>query len=401
MCNDVHVHLFTDGSCLFQSQAAYRFAAYAVIEARLDHPVRGSNVWDTGPLPGVLQTAYRAEIFAVLRAIQHARLRKCSATIWSDCDGVVKRVRKLLRGCPPRINSLNFDLWHQVFQEIRDAVGLTFDITRVAAHQVLGKGTEFEDWCFVHNQIADRTAVRTNHLRPPSFWQFFNKHVAAVHAAQNISLEVQNTILRISKAIVQCDSHTAAAERVEKSLPDAEGFWTGLVPLSALAPEVTRWYSIDIVRKILSWFHQTLHDSREPVVWVSQIHLYLDFQMSTGCVGPANIQGWVDGDDIPFFSLAEHPCRKRVRWFCKVLRETLRKCNQPFSCKFGCPTSHALRLHTGTIALPWPGQRLEWIDKWILQHIPTGVRRVSSAVDHLPIAARDARFDEIFLSGLL
>ena len=165
----------------------------------------------------------------------------------------------------------------------------------------------------------------------------------------------------------------------------------------------------------------------------SVAQLYLDFQLTTGSVGPAKLAQWCDGDDLQYFSLAEHPLRKRVRWFVKVFKETLRKCGQPVVSKYGLAKSNALLFHTGTISLPWPIHRVEMIDKpigsmyaiygniyhqytpnvgiytihgsygkWLVQRIPEGVRRVSvRALDHLPIAGRaghDDRFGTFYIS---
>ena len=55
------LQLFTDGSCIHQSYADFRFAAWAVVSAQADDNDAGV-VLDCGHLPGVLQNAYRAEI---------------------------------------------------------------------------------------------------------------------------------------------------------------------------------------------------------------------------------------------------------------------------------------------------------------------------------------------------
>ena len=129
-------------------------------------------VLDCGHLPGLIQNSYRAEIFAVLRAVRAAHCMRCSAMIWSDCEGVVKRVRNLLRGGAPRVNSPNYDLWVLLAQAISDADQSHFDITYVASHKGHRAFSPLEEWCFRHNHWADRTAVRMNYNRPSEFWNF-------------------------------------------------------------------------------------------------------------------------------------------------------------------------------------------------------------------------------------
>ena len=168
---DGTLQLFTDGSCIHQSFAEVRFAAWAVISATADDEVEGV-VLDCGHLPGLIQNAYRAEIFAVLRAVRAAHSMRCSAMIWSDCEGVVKRVRTLLKGGSPRVNSPNYDLWVFLAQAIADAEPCHFDITYVASHKGDNAVSPFEDWCFRNNTWADRTAVRMNYNRTSEFWDF-------------------------------------------------------------------------------------------------------------------------------------------------------------------------------------------------------------------------------------
>ena len=67
------VNLFTDGSCHNQHLPGQRFAAWSVVVAGDDVDGMSSSVLDCGPLPGLLQSAYRAEIFAILRSIISAR----------------------------------------------------------------------------------------------------------------------------------------------------------------------------------------------------------------------------------------------------------------------------------------------------------------------------------------
>ena len=225
------LQLFTDGSCIHQSFADFRFAAWAVISADADDSA-GSIVLDCGHLPGFIQNAYRAEIFAVLRAVRAAQSMQRSAMIWSDCEGVVKRVRMLLKGGYPRVNSPNYDLWVLLAQAFADAKPHQFAITYVASHKGDQAVSPFEDWCFRHNNWADRTAVRMNFNRTGEFWDFFHSHVEYVRAALDISRIVQGVILNISRTAVQCPRpDNDAAEMVANTL-SAAGCWKGV-------PEIT------------------------------------------------------------------------------------------------------------------------------------------------------------------
>ena len=377
------LHLFTDGSCQFQTAAELRFASWAVVVASPDEDSFCSQVVDQGHLPGLLQSAYRAEIYAVIRAVQCIKHYQLPACLWTDCEGVVTKVRRLLQGNVPRPNSANSDLWMCLYNALLDLGDCPVSITHVAAHRFGQELSPLEEWCFLHNQWADRTAVRMNFARSPDFWALFSKHTNQVSAAKEISTQVQRVILSVSKAAVHVAELDPMSEREPEVLPDAARFWTGMPAEVSLADDAFRWYSAANVTQIFRWFCQTVRDSTHSAVWISQAQLYLDFQLSTGSVG------------LPCFSLAASPFRTRVRWFVKVLKEILRKSGVQFQYMYGLPESMALKFHTGTLALPWPPDRLQMIDRWILHHLPNGVRRVSSTLDALPLAVRDGRFPAV------
>ncbi|CAL1170545.1 unnamed protein product [Cladocopium goreaui] len=112
------------------------------------HDCEGSRILAAGALPGLLQSAVRAEIYAVLKALQLAVTHEGPVMLWSDCDAVVRRVRKLLAGHAVKPNASHSDLWYEVQQCLSARVGIT-QITRVAAHQTdEGQGSVFAEWCF-------------------------------------------------------------------------------------------------------------------------------------------------------------------------------------------------------------------------------------------------------------
>ena len=115
--------LFTDGTCLLPTQPQVRLAAWAVTLAREDS--MPPFVLNSGLLPGLIQTSFRAEIFAVLAAVRFCRLVGTPVRIWCDCLGVVRRVRKLLSGsCNVPGNSKNGDLWKWMREETSGLEGL-------------------------------------------------------------------------------------------------------------------------------------------------------------------------------------------------------------------------------------------------------------------------------------
>ena len=392
------VHVFTDGSCVNQAFPTCRVAAWALVMADYTNPSL-THVLDLGPLPGVMQSAYRAEIFAVLRALKCLRAQTFPITIWTDCGAVVRRMNKLLQGHEPKPNCTHSDLWLQIHAALHDVPDGMVQVNKVTAHQrVDGAQTALEEWCFTHNAYADQAALLAQHSRPTEFWAFFQMHVEATGVCMRISRVVQNLLLAISKAAVSDQNEAEPEARVDVGLP-AEVPWDAWSPLGALEIPVgaVHRYGDATVREVLSWFWQATFDSREEVIWVSQFHLYIDF-LKSGGVAPTNIQGWQHGRAHPHLDILSIPFQRRARWLCKVLKECLK--HGGWTCRYGyCrPSSQALNMHTGCLAIPWARWRLERIDQWLFTFAPAGINRTSKALEGFPIPDRDEMFDHLVIS---
>eukprot|EP00435_Cladocopium_sp_Y103_P041693 s394_g11.t1 len=352
------VHLFTDGSCLHQHDASFRLAAWSVIRACPDPNLVEGQIVASGPLPGVLQSAHRAEAFAVLQALLSVSQDCRSVMIWSDCESVVKRVRKILLGVPPKVNASHADLWRRIFDVIHSFPPGVFQITHVRSHVSLVHANDlFEEWCFFYNGLADTVALRANQDRPVSFWHFFHEHVEAVNHARSISAAVQKNLLTISQLVVQddsvCDEGLALQGLCEPSeVP--HGAWRGLQGVFFIPQPAVRWYGDALVRKLLSWFWFSLESSAE-VRWISQFQLYADFMLCTGEVGPVHFDRWSDGADFPMNALVNVSFKDwsaaRKSWCC---RNHQRGCT-----RFDC------HLHFSEWEVKWPGEKKDYCCKRI------------------------------------
>ena len=392
------IHLFTDGTCLNPALASCRIAAWAVVRAEAGY-FSTCDIIASGPLPGVLQNAYRAETFALWRALVCAR--NCSGRIclWVDCQAVVVRFRKLLKGHPVRINSAHADLWLRIAKALGDFSPGQVSITKVTAHQKLADvSSPLEEWCFHFNHLVDRAAALAQGQRSNGFWEFYARHAQAVHACSDFSRRIQHVLLAVSQLVVRTeglgDDHARPDLCVTPEVPhDA---WN-LCPRFVVPPGAVRWYGDEMVRTILSWFWFAVEGTHHQVRWISQFQLYVDFLMC-GEQGPLHVDGWQQGRDRPHFDVLGIPFQKRARWFAKVLKECLKHSQVVCQYRFCRPFSEALLLHTSCLAVPWDPERISMVDAWFHQHCPGGVRRTSSALHSLPTALKDPRFPVVVLS---
>ena len=177
-------HMFTDGSCMNQAFPVSRLAAWSVVAAKPCH-LTLTQVLDLGPLPGLLQSAYRAEIFAVWRALSLARLQTEQVHVWSDCGAVVKRLERLLAGCEHKPNCAHSDLWGLIHRCLGDFRAGQVVVHKVAAHQGVNSAmSQLKNGAFTHNSFADQTAMHAQRRRSDEFWNLFGKHVNATLACQ-------------------------------------------------------------------------------------------------------------------------------------------------------------------------------------------------------------------------
>ena len=191
------LHLFTDGSCHDQHDVARRFASFAVVRASVEgvHDYTGAEVLDSGPLPGLLQSAARAETFAILRSLQLVRNFSGRVMLWTDCESVVRKFSKLLTGHCLKVNGTHADLWLEIQQCLR-ATPATLGITKVAAHQSLERDFGiFQEWCFRHNSLADKHAVAANFRRTEAFWDLKDRHCRAQDNIGTLNRLVQSVLL--------------------------------------------------------------------------------------------------------------------------------------------------------------------------------------------------------------
>ncbi|CAL1139659.1 unnamed protein product [Cladocopium goreaui] len=290
-------------------------------------------------LPGLLQSAYRAEIFAVLRALQIAQQH----------DG------------------------------------------RVSAHQPDDAGDVYKEWCFRHNGIADRHAVRANLTRDTDFWTLWRRHCTACEGIAWFNTHVHDVQLAISREATRNGSPAIPQPLHEPACARPCPSWVSLPPLQVPAAAV-RWYGDSLVRHIVSWFWATTFSGVHEMVWVSHFQLYVDFMLLTGLPGPVKQERWCDGQTLTPLCLGNYAFRTRARWFTKVLKEILRHMRVTLHSDYGRPASQMVLMHAGIIAVPWPPERLQMVDEWMLSHGGVTFRRQTVAIDSLPTAERSSLF---------
>ena len=400
------VHLFTDGSCFDQAERWIRRGAWSVVLATWDDTCPLTDTWYVAhPLPGIIQSSYRAELYAVRVALQIVHHIQRAAHIWLDCEAVFRQLTFLQQGGHLKSCHPHADLWKPIQALLHSIPPDWVQFTLVASHVDPATGDcPLESWAFWFNSLADDAAQTSNTHRPQPFAPLFAKHASAVRAAHTISRAVQQHLLAVSKQVLKlADSAKQPEEPVDQPALPSQPLptWTDLPPLQFLPSGAIRWYGFNLVQLICSWFWESLHPPvASTMQWISHFQLYIDFQLKTGHAGPYHDQAknrWVDPGDSATTGLRQEPFKLRARWFAKVLKEILRHMALVQVYGFCRPSSRYLNLHASCIALPWSQQRLDDVDNWLRTHLVGAASRDGASLQSLPLADRLRSWPDLIL----
>ena len=172
-------HLFTDGSCV-GADSPVPYASWAVVSATQARPL------SMGHLPGLMQSAARAEIYAILAAVEWAALHGASIHLWVDSKFVVDSLNYILRVGRIGHHWNHFDLWQRI-AEVIECLHVPPQCTWVPSHWDGADSLDaFEDWLHHWNNQADYWAGNFNSQRSESFWHHREKAVGYYEHTKNL-----------------------------------------------------------------------------------------------------------------------------------------------------------------------------------------------------------------------
>ncbi len=398
------VDLFTDGSCFMPTREEVRFASWSVCRANPDVTLHDSEVVSAGALPGIIQSAFRSELFAVKQAISWAVQNGCKIRLWTDCQGVVTKLQRLLAGTwKPQANSNHSDLWEQIVDLVETLTPAACLITKVAAHQSVAlSDNPLETWAYLHNSLADRAACLANMCRPESFWVMHNRHLEAVNRVQSINEVVQKVILAISKRVLIRDEIEKAEGSLEREtgqpvsqreqqLSDPE--WVPF-DIQCKAPlQVSQKFGHRLTALAGAWITEGIQQATVATVqpsWISWYQLYIDFQIRTGDPGPYYDGGWQDPAIRVMLKARPFKFRKRCSWFVKLVKQILHSNNVEIQQQVTRPNSVVFALHTSSVWCAWVDERLQTVERWVTSRLPRAATRDGKILDSLPVAKQSA-----------
>lgn len=369
--------IFTDGTCLFPKEPKLRFAGWAVTWASagtnsLDHVVLAA-----GHLRGVHESSFRAELVALIVALQVAADTCKPVRIWCDCQSVVNTFRFLQCGGVVQCNDAHNDLWDEVAAILAIIPEGNVSVGKVLSHGSQGAAlTEFESWIFWHNQLVDVAAADYNVKRSNVFWVKWSQVVREVFQLRAVQHEIYKLIIKIgrkrSKGVTKPQQNRVSSSAVEEEHggPDSGVRSCGQVP--------QQWqYTAALVRHclrgnldpILAWWTQVgiAGFNKFRVVWISGLQLYIDFCYAMNNSGPVMVRGkWLDPGIVGFRAHSLTMAR-RIKSFVTMWKALLKANQLRIPCKLMRPHSAGIAYWCQCYRVPWDPRRLKAIDDVILR----------------------------------
>ncbi len=383
--------LFTDGSCIPGISSDLNVAAWAVCVGSTGSVGVGSEsfrVLCSGPLVGLSQSAYRAELFALYAAVCIASRTESSCRIWSDCAAVIAKFRRLTSGCQKlNVNSKHVDLLRLILQ-VTDDVGLErIWVAKVTAHVVQDTlDNEVELWLARGNAAADSAADAANRDRGPHAWSLWSDVSEAVAKAQHVSTVIRSHLVAVNRRWYQrfqgTDQPAVHQTRVARSIPVV---WENGGPYSLSRGQVAKFFGSGFAERVQQWWNSVVDFEATEVGWVSYVELYLDWQMVEKHPGVAKHEGrWFEFSDLAMIP-ERFTFRVRCKYFRLLIQQLARDMKVQFATQTNRPSCQYLQLHVGVASIPIRRGRLSVVADWLKGKVPRPIA-VQEMLDEIPPA---------------
>eukprot|EP00438_Fugacium_kawagutii_P032420 Skav234923 [mRNA] locus=scaffold840:956698:961575:+ [translate_table: standard] len=168
-------HVFTDGSA---TKGPFAMAAWGSINATT------GAVVTVGHLPGITQNSARAELFAIVSALEWQVHFRVHMHLWCDCKYIVDRLQKVIRhGVAGPLSHM--DLWRRIGALLEQLPSDSLVVHWIPSHlDEASTENAYEDWVRRHNNAVDRLVGEFNLNRPGDFLEM---HKQAIHHHELVS----------------------------------------------------------------------------------------------------------------------------------------------------------------------------------------------------------------------
>ena len=353
-----------------------------------------------GKVPGCIQSAHRAELYAILAALHVSQNFAGVVRLWSDCESAIVRFREhVYGGKPVKASAIHFDLWQQIVQLAVSRGHDKLFIAKVPSHEDLDSAADdIERWAYVGNSLADKAAGAANLDRPQWVWDMWFQLQQQHCQLQYIGEQVRTSMLKVSQqwqtARLSDVDLVASTRRPAKEGRTFQQKWSspGIIH-SVGGVWHRRFHTMEAL--FLQWWNSNIQNGRD-IVWVSFVQLYLDWMMTTQHMGVLNLnRQWIDTGASLGRMPEQYRFRLRAKWWRLCMQQFWKNSGVTVGTGTCRPQSRTLQVFLGSASLPWPSHRLAAIDDWLAQQCGSAVRGNGHFLDMLPMPAKSLGLDPI------
>ena len=367
--------LFCDGACWCPAYPAFRVAAWSVV---VQLPCSSSSsLYESfpvcaQPLSGLVQTIFRAELRALLAALEFGIHWDRHMRIWSDCQAVVSGFDRYVRGrVPLSPNAAHADLWKQI-QELAWDFGLErVQVIKVPAHTHVDADTsDFEQWYIWGNRAADRAAKGANAQRGLTVWRLWQQVVDSTLLNREQFLCLWRHMVAVAELWhPESVQNPVTPEPRTQQVKTARKFcstWECPETLPPCGPAFKRLFGSRLLELVKQWFHE-IHDPQCEVQWISFYQLFVHFHAYAD-VAVTKVDGKWNVDWTPGARLANHVrLALRVKYFRLMLQQFFRDHSVNYHTATLRPRSDWICCHRGSVAMPVHSQVWRAIEERLSQ----------------------------------
>ena len=370
-----------EGSCLWQDQIAYRVASWAVI---LSAPLgssrgfAGCSILAAGPLSGLVQSSYRAELMALRAACHYAAEAGLFARVWTDCLSVLSRFQSLTQGTKTlQMNSPHADLWTGILESVARCEKGGLVVLRVPAHRKLeDAGTDLERWMIIGNDVADAAAKRANLERSKEFWQLWQQHSTAVDRNTILAGWIREHMVRVATLwteVAAIPSEQSAPRLVRRrELPPI--VWLGVGRLQPVGSQFVKLFTPQIQDRMAGWV-DSIWDASSVTEWISFAQLFVLCQLQLGLKGVIRRgRRWTVLSSGDGTTPEQYRFSLLCRGFRMMLQALFKACSLKIHACTTRPHSCYLQCHVGCLAIPLKLEYHEQVELWLSTHLRRPLR---------------------------
>ena len=301
MFYDQDVHFFTDGSTIHPAEPTLTLSAWGVVAAVPD-ALDGVKLLN-GLLPGGIQSNNRAELLAVIVAVQLGT----GGSIYSDSDITVQGFNRLIsEGWVPCnwLHSANLDLWFLLHESLSRSPR-PWVIHKVKSHQDWRAAPNPRlAWLWYHNDLADSFAKEALKKAPQAILEAHKCAVTALRSLNNKQKQVYNLQKQVAEIF---NGHRLTLNRPSSSPaePHDDSLQLFLCRLGMLTAD--KGFPFPGLQQEPQWssfvlcapFGHLLYKWLCAHTWVpdedsmSLLELYFAFTVDVGWLVPVNVAPWV------------------------------------------------------------------------------------------------------------